>query len=167
MRPFWARKTAFLASGTPGRPIWTANSRNWACREPFLTHSSCISWSLPRFRPSLDLRSPKPTTDEHGWTRMGVIRPRTSDFRPRHPLRAIFSPRNAFRGGFQTTRPPRGPFCEIGIEWHPKTGIKPTSRRFSPCPPAPNSPNPQPVAPLTRPRISAILLPIRKNPRAT
>ena len=63
--------------------------------------------------------------------------------------------------------PSRGPFCEIGIARHRETGIKPISRSFLAGPPAPYSPIPQPVAPLTRLRLFAILLPVRRKRPAT
>ena len=46
---------------------------------------------------------------------------------------------------------------EVGITWHPITDVKPISRALPSRLPAPYSPNPQPLAPLTRLRISAIL----------
>ena len=84
-----------------------------------------------------------------------------------HPLQPSCEPFSApeppFAAVFGSKRPLRCPICEIGVTWRLKTGIKPTSRGFSTGLAAPYSHNPQPLAPLTRPRLFAILLPLRKN----
>ena len=108
-----------------------------------------------------------PAADEHGLIRgacIGPVFPHVRVFRCLHPR---------FRSSERVVRlfsapkcPSRGTFCEIGIARHRKTGIKPISRPFLAGPPAPYSPYPQPLAPLTRLRISAILLPLGKTPPA-
>ena len=88
------------------------------------------------------------------------LRPRTSDFGPRlfpAPLRATFRSENAFRGRFQSKTPRGSPLIRDRHYMAPQNRHKPISRALPFRPLSPYSPNPQPVAPLTRPRISAIL----------
>ena len=147
----------------PERPKWTANERKFTqmgLPKPLLTHFRAFRafrGYFPVFtfsRTSEAQNQPRMNTDRHGLG-LSDLGPPTSDLdtrckpfsAPEMPFAAIFTPKMLLRS----------PFHEIGITWHPKTGIKPTSRGFSPCLPAPHSPNPQPAAPLTHPRISAIL----------
>ena len=118
----------------------------------------CDFGSFPSiiFREFRAFRSFSPFSALHG--------PPTSDLRhrslahPSNPVASHFQTRKRLPLSFSDDKClARAPFYEIGITWRLKTGTKPTSRASSASPLTPYSPNPQAVAPLTRPRISATL----------
>ena len=112
--------------------------------------------SSPIFREFRAFRSFSPFSALFG-SPTSDLRLRTSAH-PSSPVASHFQTRKRLPRSFSVEKClARAPFSEIGITWRLLSGIKPTSRAFSACPPAPYSPNPQPLAPLTRPRISATL----------
>ena len=156
LRPFAVKNRLPGPPEPPERPKWTANERKFTQMgrpDPFLARFHAFRGPLPRFQPSADR------------FRLSDLGPPT--FRPRPPLQPSCDSFSAleppFAAVFGSKRPLRGTICEIGVTWRLKTGIKPTSRGFSTGLAAPYSHNPQPLAPLTRPRLFAILLPLRKN----
>ena len=108
-----------------------ANSRKWADR-PLFWPIFMLFVVIPPFSA---LRGP-----------LTAFRPRTSGFGPRPPLQprcdSFSAQKTHFAAVFRSHRPPRGPFCEIGITWRPITDVKPISRALPSRPPVPHSPNP-------------------------
>ena len=143
LRPFAVKNRLPGPPEPPERPKWTANERKFTQMgrpDPVLGHFHAFRGHPPVLSP--------PRTAYGYPTSAPPLRPRCESFSTEKCLT-------------------RGPFCEIGITWRPKICTKPPSRGFSASPPVPYSPNPQPVAPLTRLRISAMLLPVMKNHPAT
>jgi hypothetical protein len=133
-----------------------ANSRKWADR-PLFWPIFMLFVVIPPFSA---LRGP-----------LTAFRPRTSGFGPRPPLQprcdSFSAQKTHFAAVFRSHRPPRGPFCEIGITRRLKTGIKPISRGFSTGLATPYSHSPQPIAPLTRRHHSAIILSLSRHIQPT
>ena len=103
-----------------------ANSRKWADR-PLFWPIFMLFVVIPPFSA---LRGP-----------LTAFRPRTSGFGPRPPLQprcdSFSAQKTHFAAVFRSHRPPRGPFCEIGITWRPITDVKPISRALPSRPPVP------------------------------
>ena len=124
----------FRAGTSRRNPFFAVWNRFRAVLDPFSAKNDASGaiFGLP---------GPKTEDFHHGWTRMNARSAKNSSFR------AVWKKNHLLKGLWD----------EVGITWRPITDAKPISRALRSRPPATYSPNPQPLAPLTRLRIFAIL----------